>query len=228
MTIQSNTARRFAMCVGAVAWFGILLQLVLSLSLAAANGRSLVWGLVIYLGFFTVLTNILVGLVVVVPLVAPGSAAGRFFATPGATLTAAATIAMVGLAYHMLLRQVWNPQGWQLVADVVLHYVTPVLFLLYWWTIVPNGRLRGRHVVATVAYPAGYLAYMLIRGELMGVYPYHFADVHALGYAHVLWNALGLLSGIVILAAVLFALARVKQVMVSSRHRRNIRSEVVS
>lgn len=46
--------------VALLAWFGVLLQLVLSLRLAARNGQSVTQGLVACFGYFTVLTNLLV------------------------------------------------------------------------------------------------------------------------------------------------------------------------
>ena len=46
-----------------VAWFGVLLQLSLSVGLALANGKPVASGFVAYFGYFTVLTNIFVSLV---------------------------------------------------------------------------------------------------------------------------------------------------------------------
>lgn len=43
-----------------VAWFGVLLQLLLSVRLAKSNGKSIIDGLIVYLGYFTVLSNVLV------------------------------------------------------------------------------------------------------------------------------------------------------------------------
>ena len=34
-------------------------------------------------------------------------------------------IIIVALIYHYLLAKLWNPQGWQLVADTIEHVVTP-------------------------------------------------------------------------------------------------------
>jgi len=38
------------------------------------------------------------------------------------------------------------------------------------------------------AYPAAYLVYVLMRGEIGNVYPYFFIDVRNLGYAQVFVN----------------------------------------
>ena len=42
-------------------------------------------------------------------------------------LAAREYIAIVGITYSLLLRHMWNPQGTQKIADVLLHDVVPVL-----------------------------------------------------------------------------------------------------
>lgn len=177
-----------------VAWSGVLLQLWLSLRLAASNGKSPAMGLVAYLGYFTVLTNVFVALVLSVR---------RFFSSPHTLACAAASIALVGLAYHVLLRHIWNPQGAQWLADVLLHYVTPLLYVAWWVFAAPRPALRWWSPWLWCLYPAGYLVYALMRGELLQVYPYPFIDVTALGYGRVALNALGLMLVFIVIAWVL-------------------------
>ena len=63
------------------------------------------------------------------------------------------SIAVVGLAYSILLRHLWHPEGWQFVADELLHDVMPLLFLAYWWLCVPKGTLRLKHLPLWLIYP---------------------------------------------------------------------------
>lgn len=206
--VHTDATRLFAAVPAFVAWGAVLLQCALSVQLAVANGRTVLEGILIYLGYFTVLTNLLVALALSAPLVSPRSAVGRFFALPGVATTVAAAITLVGIAYFLLLRNVWEPQGWQLVADVTLHYVTPALFLVYWWVVVPKRGLLWSDIPKGMLYPIGYLIYALVRGALTGMYPYHFIDVEALGFGPVLANATGLLAGFGVVAAVLVVVAR--------------------
>ena len=208
MTILYRAVRQFTIFAAIVTWLGVLLQLYLSLKLSLANGKTIGAGLVIFLGYFTILTNILVALVLTLPLVTPASPAGGFFNRPGVRTATAAAIIMVGVAYFFLLRNVWNPQGWQLVADSVLHYLTPFLFLIYWWVAVPKQGLHWSHIPAWASYPIGYLVYMLIRGELTGLYPYHFLDVGTLGYEKMLANGLDILIGFILVSLLLLIAAR--------------------
>lgn len=214
VTTERGTVRPFRPLVvfaATVAWLGVLLQFYLSLKLALGNGKSVAEGLVIYFGYFTILTNILVALVLTMPLVAPASSAGRFAARPGVGTATAAAITVVGLVYVLVLRHVWNPQGWQLVADSVLHYATPALFLVHWWIGVPKHALRRPHIAAWASYPITYLVYILIRGELTGLYPYPFLDVTALGYGRAAANTLGMLVLFTLVSLGLLAAAHLQR-----------------
>jgi hypothetical protein len=201
---------RLTTLVALVAWVGVLLQLALSLQLAMANGKSVGDGLVIYLGFFTVLTNLLVAISLSWPLLRPHSAPGRWLQRPGVNSAITVSIAIVGLAYHLLLRHIWNPQGLQWLADVTLHYAVPLLCLVHWWFAVPPARMAWSAPLAWAAWPLAYLAYALLRGVWLQSYPYPFIDVLALGYPQTLLNSAGLLVVFLLLGSVLVAISRAR------------------
>jgi hypothetical protein len=201
---------RLTTLVALVAWFGVLLQLALSLQLAMANGKSVGDGLVIYLGFFTVLTNLLVAISLSWPLLRPHSAPGRWLQRPGVNSAITVSIAIVGLAYHLLLRHIWNPQGLQWLADVTLHYAVPLLCLVHWWFAVPPARMAWSAPLAWAAWPLAYLAYALLRGVWLQSYPYPFIDVLSLGYPQTLLNSAGLLVVFLLLGSVLVAISRAR------------------
>ncbi len=116
---------------------------------------------------------------------------GRHPLLKPANLTAIAVyIFVVGLVYNLVLRQLWSPLGWQWVADNLLHVVTPILYLLYWWQFVPDKPQRWKLALLWLLYPAIYFVYAIIRGQLEGVYPYPFIDVNQLGFQKVFINAL--------------------------------------
>lgn len=194
--------------MAALAWFGLGLQLLLSLRLVVAQGGTLLGGLVVYLGYFTVLTNLLMALSLSLALLRPTSAAGRWCRRPGVATAVAVSIALVGLTYHLLLRHVWDPQGLQKVADVTLHYALPLLGVLHWWLAVPPARMAWHAPLAWSLWPLAYLGYALLRGLWLGTYPYPFIDVAALGYPHTLLNALGLWAVFLLVGAAFVAVAR--------------------
>lgn len=178
-------------------WAGLSIQLYLILLGRWELGASLLGGLVNFLSFFTVLTNTLAAVVLTWELTQRESAVRRWFLLPAVRSGIAVSIALVGLAYNLLLRHLWQPQGWQFIADELLHDVMPVLFIIYWGLWVPKGTLRLAHIGLWMIYPLVYFAYILLRGNLLAAYPYPFIDVASLGYPQVFINAGGILAGFV-------------------------------
>ncbi|WP_434611368.1 Pr6Pr family membrane protein [Pseudomonas sp. R1-7] len=178
-------------------WAGLSVQLYLILLGRWELGASLLGGLVNFFSFFTVLTNTLAAVVLTWELTPRESAARRWFLLPAVRGGIAVSIALVGLAYNLLLRHLWQPQGWQFIADELLHDVMPVLFIIYWGLWVPKGTLRLGHIGLWMIYPLVYFAYILLRGDLLAAYPYPFIDVASLGYPQVFINAAGVLAGFV-------------------------------
>jgi hypothetical protein len=208
-TYRKNKA--IVIALAALSWFSVLLQLVITLHSTIHNGKDFAGGIVSYFGYFTILTNLLVCVALTTPLIAPASAAGRFFSRSDVTAGVATSIVFVGLAYHLLLRNAWNPQGLQRVADVLLHYVMPALFLIYWWFHFPKGALRWTHPLYWGLYPMVYMIYVLIRGAIIGSYPYRFIDPLAIGYQQTMINAIGLLLVFIVLGLILVSLGRIQR-----------------
>lgn len=194
--------------VAVIAWVSVLLQLSLSVRLALGSGKSPLEGLVAFFGYFTVLTNIFVALAAALPLLFGSSRLGRWFGTGMVLGCAVTAIALVGMGYHFLLRNVWAPEGLQWVADVMLHYVVPLACFAYWILFPPMQRLSAWAPWAWCLYPVAYAVYVFARGELLGSYPYHFIDVTRLGYPKALINSLGLLVAFVMVGGVVFGIAR--------------------
>jgi len=200
--------RPFALFAALLGWFGLALQLWFSIRMTEANGGTALGGLWLFLGFYTILSNLLVAGVLTTAAVGSRSALGRFFSRPGVQTAAAMSIVIVSAIYNLMLRGLWNPSGWLLVADVIVHDAMPLLYLAHWWLAVPKGGLRWSQALLWQSYPAGYFFYVLLRGAASGWYPYPFLDVHALGYGQVLLNAIGVLVAFVLVALLLVALGR--------------------
>ncbi len=175
-----------AACLG---WAGLSIQMYLIFHSRWTLGASLLGGLVSFFSYFTVITNTLVATVLTCHLSARESAARRWFLQPGVSSAIAVSIVIVGVAYNVLLRHLWHPEGWQWLADELMHDVMPLLYLAWWWLCVHKGTLRLRHIGLWVIYPVVYFAYVLLRGHLLAVYPYPFIDVDSLGYPQVFLNA---------------------------------------
>ena len=200
--------RRLFTCAAVLGWAGLGIQLYLIFFARLSVGASLLGGLVSFFSYFTILTNTLVATVLTCAVTERESAVRRWFLQPWVSSGIAVSIAVVGLAYSLLLRHLWHPEGWQFVADELLHDVMPLLFLGYWWLCVPKGMLRWWHLPVWLIYPLVYFIYALLRGHLLGAYAYPFIDVAELGYPQVLINAGGILLGFVVIGLLVIGLDR--------------------
>ncbi|HEX8594010.1 MAG TPA: Pr6Pr family membrane protein [Pseudomonas sp.] len=207
-THNAQGQRRFTIIAACLGWSGLVIQLYLIFVARWAVDASLIGGLVRFFSFFTVLTNTLVAVSLTCALSTRSSAVHLFFRRPVVCSGIATSIALVGLAYNVLLRHLWQPQGWQWVADELLHDVMPLLFLFYWWRYVPKGNLKFRHVLLWILYPVVYFAYVLLRGNSLGDYMYPFIDAGTIGFGRAFINAAGVLAGFVAIGLLLVGVDR--------------------
>ncbi|HEY6941441.1 Pr6Pr family membrane protein [Dokdonella sp.] len=180
--------RRIAFAVAAIAWSALALQYILLLA-ATWNGIGPGLGTLRYFSYFTILGNLAVALTTSAAARGGDGAWHRVFTSARVQGGTALCIAIVCAIYHVLLASTWSPRGLQLVADVALHYVVPVLYLAWWVGCVPHGRLRWTDPLRVLLFPAAFFAWSLLRGAWVHEYPYPFIDVDALGIARVLRNA---------------------------------------
>ncbi|QIL01397.1 hypothetical protein G7078_00360 [Sphingomonas sinipercae] len=174
-------ARAAAALVAIVCWAGLAVQFAATY----AGQRDIADTAWILLRFFTVLTNLAVA--VSMTLVAIGRRV-RPFMLGGVTIA----IILVGTVYMLLLRGLVELSGGAVVADTLLHKVSPVAMTLWWLLFAPRKSLRWSDPLWWNAYPLAYFAYALARGQVEGRYPYPFMDVGKLGWTQTAINAGGI------------------------------------
>jgi len=180
----------YRMAAAAIGWFALGLQYVLIVKYKTDG--DLIAGAIRFLSFFTLLSNVLVALAMTLPWLAPDTRLGRFFLAPGVRTAILVYIVIVAAIYHLLLRKLWDPQGWELVADTIEHIVAPTLYFIDWFLFVPKGTLKFRSAFVWLVFPMAYAVYTVIHGALTGFYPYPFIDESELGYDKMLLNVTGL------------------------------------
>ncbi|CAN0374417.1 unnamed protein product, partial [Phaeothamnion confervicola] len=104
---------------------------------------------------------------------------------------------------YFVLRHLTNLQGWDFVADLLLHYVMPALFVIDWLFLVPKQTLKVSDSLGWLAFPVIYLVWTFIHGAYSGFYPYPFLNTSVLGIAGVLLNEAGLLVIFLVLGFIL-------------------------
>jgi hypothetical protein len=191
---------RMVAIIGAVAgWAALVLQLVLTLTAMRAAGIGAPQAVWRYLGYFTILANLFAALML------SGAAMGRL--RPRREFMAATAMMLVGIVYALLLRESWNPQGPQKLADIALHDLQPVLVGVF-WLLRPHGRLGPRDAAAALVLPLVYCLYALARGAVEGWYPYPFLDVAQIGAGAVARNCAGIGVAFLAMALLLLGLDR--------------------
>jgi hypothetical protein len=189
------------MAAGILGWAALILQYALVLT--GTLGADSFTRTINFFSFNTIITNILVALAFTLPIIAPQSALGQFFSRPTVrTALTAYMIIVMGVVY-VILRHLTKLEGWDLVADVILHYIMPVLFVIDWLFLVPKQTLKLSDTIAWLAYPIVYLLWTFIHGAYSGFYPYPFLNHSELGIARVLLNEAGLLVIFLVLGFVL-------------------------
>lgn len=185
---------------------GLVLQLCISVPASMEAGRSLLGSIVFYFSFFTILTNIGAVLVYTSLLSSTGYAWLPAFAGPRMRAGVAVSITLVFIVYATVLARLWHPQGLFLLCDVLLHYVAPVLYVLWWLISGANGRTRWSDISWWVLYPVAYLIYALARAPIAGEVPYPFLDIARNGVASVAIAAAAI-TGIFLVLCVIAILA---------------------
>jgi hypothetical protein len=196
----------FRVLAAALGWFAIITQY--SLIAATRSGPELITWTINFFSYFTIVSNILVALAMTLPWLAPQSRPGQFFMRPSVRTAIAGYIIVVGVVYHMVLRNLFHPQGWRLVCEIILHYVMPTLFVLDWLLFVQKRDLSWRILLGGLALPIGYVIWTLLHGAYAGYYPYPFVNVTRLGYEQVLMNIAGLIVAFAWLLLLLVGLGR--------------------
>ena len=192
MTPREHLSRSFLMIIALAGWTGLALQLVVAVRTGGRNSVPTWHALLSALSYFTVLTNLLV--TVLVSARVARLSARNLLSRPGTLAAGAVYIVVVGIIYSLVLRALWAPSGIHKAADVILHDLMPVLYLLWWLLFAPKGGLTWGDPLKWLAYPLAYFAFSLLLGHFTGRYLYPFADIPALGLGAVLRNGLLLLA----------------------------------
>jgi hypothetical protein len=207
--VLRSLKRPYAALAALTGWFALALQFYLIVTNAPAFGESIAQAVVRFFSYFTVLTTLFATIGLTAQAVDPES--GRPFARPNAQTAAAVYIFVVAAVYIVFLRGLWQPAGAQKLADNLLHYAMPAIYLVYWAAFVEKHGLLFRNAVDWLIFPAVYLVYVLIRGVIIGQYPYPFIDVGVLGYQQVAVNAVMLLAVFLILGLAAVAAGRTRK-----------------
>jgi len=107
---------------------------------------------------------------------------------------------LVMFFYHFMLAPTLPPVPPAItVSNILLHYVTPLLYLAWWFRYGTHGTLRLREVPVMLVPGLSYVVYVLIRGLIAGEYPYTILDPTFAIPAHAAQGYLGVAINVGIL-----------------------------
>jgi len=189
-------------CIGLVA---LVLQLILILSSSPNETAFDVFkDFVYFISFMTIMSNTLVTAYFFIKAIRPGNFQGN----KGSSIEAAlfVYIAVVLIVYHAVLARLWDPQGWQWLADFLLHSLIPILYFIYWFIYSGKNKIPVYHILYWLIFPLLYLVYSMLRGALTSLYPYPFLDLSIQPLSLVIRNCVFITIGYCILSVIIISL----------------------
>jgi hypothetical protein len=148
------------------------------------DGVDTVWErLFDWITYFTILSNIVVAVVMTMLIVRPGT-----FRRPDATgsawralrLDSLFMIMITGLVYNLLLAE-GGKTGWDLLSNTLIHWIVPLLTPIVWLIAGPRGLITFRTIALALILPLAWASFAIVRGLVVGAYPYSFLDVSSDG-----------------------------------------------
>ncbi|HJP81832.1 MAG TPA: Pr6Pr family membrane protein [Candidatus Saccharimonadales bacterium] len=168
-----------------------------------------------YLGYFTNLSNIVAGVILVIS--ALYLMRRRKPSVKDDLIRGAATLYMTitGLIYVTLLsgEDLGLLMPW---VNIVTHIILPLYVLVDWMYQPPLSRLRVKQIAVWLVWPIVYVTYTLIRGSITGWYPYPFLNPDKVeGYGGVFIYCIAILAVSMLLGWLLVKLSNVFKRQVS-------------
>ena len=164
-----------------------------------------------WVGYFTILSNITVSIVMLMLVFKPEVFAlqnfkGRIWRA--LRLDSVLMIVITGIVYNLLLAE-GEKVGWDAVSNALQHIINPIVTLLVFLLVGPRKILNLRTVADAMVLPILWAVVVLIRGSVISAYPYPFLDVITNGLASVVVFILQIMVFALLISALLFLYEKV-------------------
>lgn len=166
----------FALIAIAIGVIGLALNMSVIAGVMGPPQNRPFWNFLIYYwSFLTNLSNTVLILIYVADLT--GARWLGWFRDPVTRAGMAGIMMLVMFFYHFMLAPNLPAMPDAIVySNVLLHYVTPILFLAWWTVFSPHGSLRYRDLPLMLAPGLLYVVYIEVRGLIAREYPYTILD----------------------------------------------------
>ena len=83
--------------------------------------------------------------------------------------------------FAILLQALYHPTGFAAFTNIVLHYLTPIAFIIDWILTETEIRYKWKFLPYWTIYPICYLIFSFIHGSFTGDYIYPFLNINQRG-----------------------------------------------
>ena len=176
INLSNKTILIYRIIFVALSWFTIITGFIIN---SISSGLPLVW----LLGFryYTMQTNLMVSIWFTLAIVwynKPESLKRIMGSLKGAfTLYITTTFVF----FAILLQMFYRPTGWAAFSNLILHYITPIAFIVDWVLTEYKIKYEWRYLPYWIIYPICYLVFALIHGTFTSDYLYPFLDISRRG-----------------------------------------------
>lgn len=176
LTLSSKNLLIYRIVFAGLSWFTLIASAVIY---ASTYGTVLPW----FNSFkaFTMQTNLIVTIWLTLAIIwhnKPESLDKIMGPLKGA-FTMYITITFV--VFAILLSSFYQPTGFAAFSNLVLHYITPIAFIVDWGLTEIKVQYKWNYLLYWIIYPLCYIIFAVIHGTITGNYLYYFLDISALG-----------------------------------------------
>jgi hypothetical protein len=154
------TARRWHASIAVLVFAAIVLQVIIAIRVTGSphvvstgllRGSTLPGRIIRVFSFFTVLSNLLSGIVSAQLAVRPDRDGPVWRVV---RLAALVGITVTGIVYSTVLAQIHEPRGFsETLVNVLVHYVVPIMMIVGWLAFGPRPRIDTATVLWSLLYP---------------------------------------------------------------------------
>jgi hypothetical protein len=177
-----------------------LVAIVVQLAILASKGTL---NPVNYFSYFTIDSNLIATGVLIAAALNRDRASTRLDLVRGGAVV---YMSITGIVFTLLLSNTDVDTAIPWVNSVV-HELMPLVMLADWLITPPAARLRLRDGLLWLSFPLVWIAYTIIRGAIVNLYPYPFLNPANGGYASVAVYCVVILIAMLVVSALVVVLA---------------------
>jgi hypothetical protein len=208
MTAQQILTNRLIFIVSVIGFVAYFVQMYFTLSKKFAEGFLFLYSFNHYMSYFTIIINLSLSFLLFFYSVMPNSKISQWFKKATVNGAACLYILIVGIIYYALLAKDVHTVGAEFVVGHIMHAFMPLAYLYFWFSHFRTSSLRYIDGVRWLSFPFVYFVYLMIRGEIIGKYPYFFVDVAKFGVLMVTGFATVILLFFLLIGSVLIYIDR--------------------